>query len=60
SRNLHGDPKQAQRDTLIRSALEFDGYKVIVVQSRDLDDAEAIRRHLREIAEAIGHFDLAR
>lgn len=58
SRNLHGDPKQAQRDTLIRSALEFDGYRVIVVQSRDLDDPEAVRRHLADIAEAIGRPDI--
>ena len=58
SRNLHGDPKQAQRDTLIRSALEFDGYRVIVVQSRDLDDPEAVRRHLSDIADAIGRPDI--
>jgi hypothetical protein len=58
SRNLHGDPKQAQRDTLIRSALEFEGYKVVVVQSRDLDDPEAVRRHLTDLAEAIGRPDL--
>lgn len=58
SHNLHGDPKQAQRDMLIRSALEFDGYKVVVVQSRDLDDSEAVRQHLREIASAIGRAGL--
>ena len=38
SRGLHGDPKTAQMDQLIRGMLELQGYKVIVVQSRDLDD----------------------
>ena len=33
SRGLHGDPKTAQRDQLIRGMLELDGYTVIVVQS---------------------------
>ena len=54
SRNLHGDPKTAQRDQLIRQMLELDGYKVIVVQSRDLDDPQAVRQHLRNIAQAMG------
>ena len=58
SRNLHGDPKQAQKDQVIRQALELEGYKIIVVQSRDLDDPEAVRRHLKEIAEAIGRSEL--
>lgn len=59
SRNLHGDPKTAQRDQLIRQLLELDGYKVIVVQSRDLDDPQAVRQHLRNIAQAMGREDLA-
>ncbi len=59
SRGLHGDPKTAQRDQLIRGMLELDGYKVIVVQSRDLDDPQAVRQHLRNIAQAIGRDDLA-
>jgi hypothetical protein len=58
SRNLHGDPKTAQRDQLIRQALELDGYSVIVIQSRDLDDPQAVRQHLRSIASAIGRDDL--
>lgn len=58
SRNLHGDPKQAQKDTIIRRALELEGYRIIVVQSRDLDDPEAVRRHLKNIAEAMGRSDL--
>ncbi|MCY2995079.1 MAG: DEAD/DEAH box helicase [Planctomycetota bacterium] len=60
SRALHGDPKTAQRDQLIRQAVEFDGYTVIVVQSRDLDDPQAVRQHLRSIAQAMGRADLAR
>jgi hypothetical protein len=31
---------------------------VIVVQSRDLNDPEAVRQHLKNIAEAIGRADL--
>ena len=58
SRGLHGDPKTAQRDQLIRGMLELDGYKVIVVQSRDLNDPQAVRQHLRNIAEAMGRADL--
>ena len=47
SRGLHGDPNVARRDQIIRQAVELDGYKVIVVQSRDLDDPQAVRLHLR-------------
>jgi len=38
--------------------LEADDYKVVVVQSRDLADPEAVRQHLKNIAEAIGRADL--
>jgi hypothetical protein len=58
SRSLHGDPKTAQRHQLIRGMLELDGYKVIVVQSRDLNEPQAVRQHLRNIAEAMGRADL--
>lgn len=54
SRALHGDPKTARRDQLTRDAMELDGYTVIVVQSRDLNDPEAMRHHLRMIATALG------
>lgn len=59
SRSLHGDPRTAQRDQLIRQMLELDGYTVIVIQSRDLDDPEAVRRHLRNISTAISESDVA-
>jgi ATP-dependent helicase YprA (DUF1998 family) len=58
SRGLHGDPKTAQRDQYIRGMLDLDGYTVIVVQSRDLDDPQAVRQHLKGIAEAMGRGDL--
>lgn len=58
SKSLHGDPKTAQRDKLIRGMLELDGYTVIVVHSRDLADAQAVRQHLRNIAQAIGRGEL--
>jgi G:T-mismatch repair DNA endonuclease (very short patch repair protein) len=59
SRHLHGEEKSAQRDQLIRQMLELDGYKVIIVQSRDLNDPQAVRMHLRNIAKAISRNDLA-
>jgi hypothetical protein len=59
SRHLHGDEKTAQRDQLIRQMLELDGYKIIVIQSRDLTDPQAVRLHLRNIAKAISRHDLA-
>ena len=42
----------------MRDALELDGYTVVVVQSRDLGDPEAMRSHLAAIAGAIGRDDL--
>lgn len=59
SRSLHGDPNVARKDQIIRQALEVDDYKVIVVQKRDLDDPQAVRQHLRSIAQAMGREDLA-
>ena len=56
--DLHGDPRTTQRDQLIRQMLELDGCTVIVIQSRDLDDPEAMRQHSRNIAQAIGRDDL--
>ena len=59
SRRLHGDPKTTRRDQLIQGLLELDGYSVIVVQTRDLDDRQAVRHHLKNIAQAMGRSDLA-
>jgi ATP-dependent helicase YprA (DUF1998 family) len=58
SRGLHGDPNIAKKDHIIRGAIELDGYTVIVVQSRDLNDPQAVRQHLRNIAQAMGRGDL--
>jgi len=58
SRGLHGDPNTAKKDHIIRQAIEVDGYKVVVVQSRDLNDPEPVRQHLRNIAQARGRSDL--
>lgn len=52
------DPRTAQMDQLIRQMLELDGYTVIVIQSRELDDPQALRQHLRNIAQAVGRHDL--
>ncbi len=58
SRSLHGDPNVAKKDHIIRQAVELDGWTVIVVQSRDLNDPQAVRLHLRNIAQAMGRQDL--
>ncbi|WP_419555813.1 DEAD/DEAH box helicase [Planctellipticum variicoloris] len=58
SRGLHGDPNTARKDQIIRQAVELDGYTVIVIQTRDLDDPQAVRQHLRNIAQAMGRGDL--
>jgi ATP-dependent helicase YprA (DUF1998 family) len=58
SRGLHGDPNIARKDQIIRQAVELDGYTVIVVQRRDLDDPQAVRLHLRNIAQAMGETNL--
>ena len=47
-----------EREQLIRVMLELDGYTVIVVQSRDLNDAQAVRQHLKSIAQAMGRGNL--
>jgi rubrerythrin len=54
SRGLHGDPNVAKKDHILRQAVELDGWTVIVVQSRDLNDPQAMRQHLRNIAQAMG------
>jgi hypothetical protein len=54
SRGLHGDPKREKMDELLRNMMEINGYKVIVVQSKDLDDPEMMRNHLKHIADTIG------
>jgi hypothetical protein len=58
SRGLHGDPKTAMRDQIIRFALELDDYTVVVIQRRDLDDPVALRHHLKNIAIGISQPDL--
>jgi len=58
SRGLHGDPNVARKDQIIRQAVEVDGYRVIVIQKRDLDDPQAVRQHLRNIAQAMGREDI--
>lgn len=53
SRSLHGDPQQQIKDQALRGLMEAFGYKVIVVQSRDLTDPEIMRQHILTISKAI-------
>ena len=59
SRSLHGDPKRQKMDELLRNMMEINGYKVIIVQSKDLNDPEMMRNHLRHIAEAMRWADFS-
>ena len=54
SRHLHGDPRQARSDDIIRRCLEIDGYKVFTIQRSELDDSVAMGQHIRNIAWALG------
>lgn len=53
-RGVHGDPNEAKKDNILRQAVKLDGWTVIVVQSRDLTDPQAVRQDLRNIAQAMG------
>lgn len=59
SRGLHGDPNVSKKDNILCQAIELDGWKVIVVQSRDLIGPQSVRQHLRNIAQAMERDDLA-
>ncbi len=58
SRDLHGNPETAKRDDAIRKCVELDGYRVVVIQSRDLDDEQAMLLHMHNIADALNRPDL--
>ena len=58
SQGLARRSEYGEEGHIIRQAIEVDGYKVIVVQSRDLNDPQAVRQHLRNIAQAMGRDDL--
>jgi hypothetical protein len=50
SKGIHGNRNQHQLDRMIRESLEEEGYDVIEIASSDLDDPEAMKRHLKRIS----------
>jgi hypothetical protein len=58
SRGLHGGKDNQQMDQLLRQMLELSGYTVIIIQTKDLSDPEALRLHLRNLAQALHREDL--
>jgi hypothetical protein len=50
SKGIHGNRNQHQIDRMIRETLEEEGYDVIEIASSDLDDPEAMKRHLKRIS----------
>lgn len=58
SQHLHGNPETAERDHAIREQLRRDGYAVITVASRDLDDLGRMTTHFRRLAKELALLDL--
>ena len=50
SKGIHGNKDQHQIDRMIRESLEEEGVDVIEIASSDLDDPEAMKRHLKRIS----------
>jgi hypothetical protein len=50
SKGVHGNMERHQMDRMIRERLEEEGMDVIEIASSDLDDPEAMKRHLRRIS----------
>ena len=49
SKGIHGNKNQQQIDRMIRESLEEEGIDVLEIASSDLDDPEAMKRHLKRI-----------
>jgi ATP-dependent helicase YprA (DUF1998 family) len=50
SKGIHGNKNQQQLDRMLRERLEEEGIDVIEVAASDLDDPEALKRHLKRIS----------
>ncbi len=50
SKDIHGNMGRHQMDRMIRERLEEEGVDVIEIASSDLDDPEAMKRHLKRIS----------
>ena len=50
SKGIHGNKNRQQLDRLIRENLEEEGIDVIEIAASELDDPEAMKRHLKRIS----------
>lgn len=50
SKGIHGNKNRQQMDRMIRERLEEEGIDVIEIAASDLDDPEAMKRHLKRIS----------
>jgi ATP-dependent helicase YprA (DUF1998 family) len=50
SKGIHGNRNQQQLDRMIRESLEEEGVDVIEIAASDLNDPEAMKRHLKRIS----------
>ncbi|GLV59818.1 DEAD/DEAH box helicase [Dictyobacter sp. S3.2.2.5] len=50
SKGIHGNDKRQQMDRMIRESLEMEGVDVLEIAASDLDDPEAMKRHLKRIS----------
>lgn len=54
SRNIHGNPIQAERDKLQRKKAEFKGYKILEISAQALKDEEMMKGYMEMIGVYIG------
>ncbi len=54
SRHIHGNPETAAKDRAIRTWLRGSDYEVIEIPANELDDEDAMARHLRRLAMYLG------
>jgi hypothetical protein len=50
SKAIHGNKNRQHMDRIIRESLEEEGIDVIEIAASDLDDPEAMKRHLKRIS----------
>ncbi len=50
SKGIHGNKARQQLDRVLRESLEEEGIDVIEIAASDLDDPEAMKRHLKRIS----------
>lgn len=50
SKGIHGNKNRLQLDRMIRETLEGDGIDVLEIAASDLNDPEAMKRHLKRIS----------